>query len=195
MVNHKNYNLKVDKDFVNFLTSKLITCVIDGFTSRVKSQSIAYLLIGSAHIYWVLDSEGEVHSIWDLQSSGLQKYKGFVFSKMSGTGINFRLGSEISREDCPNPDLTPPIVCKGDLISAMGNASKQQSVDDCQEFISVGFGWGVGFSTLYLTPWGVKEGSTKESSSRVCEKAGKDVTILLGSTRDLRHHSHRHPCL
>jgi hypothetical protein len=66
MVSHKNYNLNVTKDFVMFLTSKLIKCFIDGFTSGMKSQSIAYLLVGSAHIYWDLDLEGEVHSIWDL---------------------------------------------------------------------------------------------------------------------------------
>ena len=66
MVSHKNYNLNVNEDFVMFLTSKLITCFIDGFTSRMKSQSISYILIGSTHIYWVLDLEGEVHSIWDL---------------------------------------------------------------------------------------------------------------------------------
>ena len=40
-----------------FLTFKLITCFIDGFTCGMKSQSIAYLLIGSAHIYWILDLE------------------------------------------------------------------------------------------------------------------------------------------
>ena len=62
----QNYNLNVNEDFVMFLTSKLITCFIDGFTSGMKSQSIAYLLIRSAHIYWILDLKGEVHSIWDL---------------------------------------------------------------------------------------------------------------------------------
>ena len=49
-----------------FLTSKLVLCFIDGFTSKMKSQSITYLLLGSARIYWILDLEGEVHSIWDL---------------------------------------------------------------------------------------------------------------------------------
>ena len=81
----QNYNLNVNEDFVMFLTSKLITCFIDGFTSGMKSQSIAYLLIGSAHIYWILDLEGEVHSIWGLQSSGLQECKGNVFFR-SWTG-------------------------------------------------------------------------------------------------------------
>jgi hypothetical protein len=46
----KNYNLNVNEDFVMFLISKLITCFIDGFTSGMKSQSIAYLLFGSAHM-------------------------------------------------------------------------------------------------------------------------------------------------
>jgi hypothetical protein len=48
----------------HFLTSKLITCFIDGFTSKRKSQSIAYLFNGSEHIYWILDLENEVHSIY-----------------------------------------------------------------------------------------------------------------------------------
>ena len=49
-----------------FLTSKLIMCFIDDFTSGMKSQSIACLRIESAHIYWILEFESEVHSIWDL---------------------------------------------------------------------------------------------------------------------------------
>ena len=64
LVSHKNFNLNVNEDFEMFLN--LITCFIEGFTSSMKSQSIAYLQIGSAHIYWILDLEGEVHSIWDL---------------------------------------------------------------------------------------------------------------------------------
>jgi hypothetical protein len=61
MVN--NYNLSANEGFVIFLTSMLITCVIDGFTSEMKSQSIAYLLNESDHIYWIVDLENEVHSI------------------------------------------------------------------------------------------------------------------------------------
>ena len=65
MVSHKKYNLNVNEDFdVVFLTSKLIACFIDGFTSGMNSQSIAYLLHESAHIYFILDFEGEVHSIY-----------------------------------------------------------------------------------------------------------------------------------
>ena len=51
-----------------FLTSKLITCFIDGFTFKMKSQKIAYnLLTRSAHIHCILDLEGEVHSIVGLK--------------------------------------------------------------------------------------------------------------------------------
>ena len=67
MVSHKHdYILSIGEGFVLFLTSKLITCFIDSFTLIMKSQSIDYLLNESEHIYWILDFEGEVHSIWDL---------------------------------------------------------------------------------------------------------------------------------
>ena len=65
MVSQK-YNLCANEGFVIFLTSKLITYIIGGFTLKMKSRPIAYLLNGSEHIYWILDLEGEVHSIWDL---------------------------------------------------------------------------------------------------------------------------------
>ena len=66
MVSHKIHNLYVNKDFVIFLTSKLITFFIDGFTSCINSESMAYLLGRSAHIYGIWDLEGEVHWVWDL---------------------------------------------------------------------------------------------------------------------------------
>ena len=56
------YNLDANEGVVMFLTSKLITCSIDGFTLKRKSQPIAYLLNGSEHIYWNLDLDNEVHS-------------------------------------------------------------------------------------------------------------------------------------
>jgi hypothetical protein len=76
MVSHKYYNLNAKWGFCHFLTSKLITCFIDGFTSRRKSQSIAYLLNGSEHIYWILDLETEVHSIWVIWTSKRQECQG-----------------------------------------------------------------------------------------------------------------------
>jgi hypothetical protein len=51
MISHKNYNLSANEAFVIFLNSKLITCFIDGFTSKIKSQSIGYWLNGSEHTY------------------------------------------------------------------------------------------------------------------------------------------------
>jgi hypothetical protein len=68
MASHKNYNLNANEGFVMFLNSKLITCFIDGFTSKMKSQSIVYLLNRSEHIYiyWISDLEDEMHSIWVL---------------------------------------------------------------------------------------------------------------------------------
>ena len=51
----------------------LITCFIDSSTLVMKSQSIAYLLGGSEHIYWTVDFEGEVDSIWVLWTRGLQE--------------------------------------------------------------------------------------------------------------------------
>ena len=93
LVSHKNYNLNANEGFVILLTSKLITCFVDGFTLETKSQLIAYLLNGSEHIYWSLDLEGEVHSIWDLWISGLQECKGNGFFRSRAGGQKFLVGS------------------------------------------------------------------------------------------------------
>ena len=46
-----------------FLTFKLITYSIDGFTLGMKSRSVAHLQSESAQIYWILGLElCEVHS-------------------------------------------------------------------------------------------------------------------------------------
>ena len=80
MVSHKNYNLSANEVFVMFLTSKLITCFIDGFTPKRNSQLIACSLNGSEHIYWIMDLENEVYSIWVIWTSGFQECKGnFIF--------------------------------------------------------------------------------------------------------------------
>ena len=92
MISDKNYNLRANEDFVISFTSKLNTCFIDGFTSKIKSYSFAYLPNGSEHIYWILDLEGEVHSIWDLYKSGLQDARAMIFLKSGSVGITFRSG-------------------------------------------------------------------------------------------------------
>ena len=71
MVSHKNYNLNPNDNFITFLSSKLITWFIDCFTLKMKFQAMAHLFNGSEHIYWIWDLEDEVHSRWDLWTSGL----------------------------------------------------------------------------------------------------------------------------
>ena len=116
MVSHKNYNLNANEGFVIFLTSKLITCFIGGFTLIMKPKSIAHLLNGSEHIYWILDLEGEVHSIWDLWVSGLQecKSKGFFRNRAGPKNVFFfpRKGG------CPRPILTIRKVRWGCLLAS-----------------------------------------------------------------------------
>ena len=51
MVSHTNYNVSANEGFVIFLTSNLITCFIDGFTMKLKSPLIVYLLNESEHMY------------------------------------------------------------------------------------------------------------------------------------------------
>jgi hypothetical protein len=85
-------NFNVNEDFVMFLISKLYRCFINGFTSRIKSQSIVELPTRSAHIHWILDLEGEVHSIWDLWSNNLQEYKGNIFFEVGWGGQHISVG-------------------------------------------------------------------------------------------------------
>ena len=87
--------------------SKLIRCFINGFTSGMKSQSISSLPIQSAHIYWILDLEGEVHSIWDLLSSNLQECKGNIFFEVGQSGQHISVGFINISKGLPNLDLTP----------------------------------------------------------------------------------------
>ena len=98
MVSHKIYNLNANKGFVSILTSKLITWFIGGFTPKMKSQSIAYLLNGNEHIYRIWDLQDEVHSIWDLWISGLQECKGNGFFEIGQAGgSSFRSGPAPAR--------------------------------------------------------------------------------------------------
>ena len=92
MVSHRNYNLSVNEGCVIFVTSKLIACFIDGFTSKKISQLIAYLLHGNEHIYWTLDLEGEVHSRWDFWISAFKNARMMVFLKSGGPGTSFQSG-------------------------------------------------------------------------------------------------------
>ena len=69
MVSDTKYYLSANEG----IDSKLVTCFIGGFTLKRKFQTIAYIFNGSKHIYWILDLDNEVHSIW---TSNLQRSKG-----------------------------------------------------------------------------------------------------------------------
>ena len=62
----------------------------------MEPQSIVSLL--SAYMYvcifvcWILDLEGEMHSIWDLWISGLKNAREMVLSKSGGADRCFRSG-------------------------------------------------------------------------------------------------------
>ena len=112
MVSHKNHNLNANEDFVISLTPKLFTCFIGGFTLKMKSKSIAYLLNGSEHVYWILGLEDEVHSIWDLWITGLQECKGNDFFEVGRAGNNFRSGPknpDFLDGRLPLPESTSPL--------------------------------------------------------------------------------------
>ena len=52
----QKYHLNANEECFISLSSKLITYFINNFTLGMKSQSIAYLLSGSEHIYiYILD--------------------------------------------------------------------------------------------------------------------------------------------
>jgi hypothetical protein len=126
MGSHKNHNLNVNEDFVIFLTSKLISFFIDGFTSGMKSQSMAYLLGASGHIYWIRDLEGECIQYGICSQAAFKNARAMFFLKLGRGGQQFsigfqkcRAGAKDLRKGCPRPDLTPPIVRRGDLMSAL----------------------------------------------------------------------------
>ena len=123
-ISYKKFNVNVNEDFVMFLISKLIACFINGFTFGMKSQSIAWLPIGSAHIYWILDLEGKVHSIWDLSSSGLQECKGHIFFEVGRDGQHVLVGFEKLSKGLFNVELTPQKFVRGCLMSAYVNLLK-----------------------------------------------------------------------
>ena len=61
-----------------------------------ETPIIAHLLNENEHIYWILNSEGEVHSIWGLWVSGLQKCKSNEFFRNRAGGQQFSVGSKKS---------------------------------------------------------------------------------------------------
>ena len=90
LVSHKNYNFGANEGFVMFLTSKLFTCFIDSFTSKRKSQSIAYLLIGSEYTYigfWTLIMKCTQYGLYEQAA-----FKNARFRPRSGVWAKARVG-------------------------------------------------------------------------------------------------------
>ena len=101
MVSHKNYNLSANEDFVKKITFKLITCFIDGFTLKVKSQSITSLLNESEHIsiiFWTLKMKCIQYEI--CEKNDLEKCMGNGFFKDGRDGHKVLVGSGKSRFLC-----------------------------------------------------------------------------------------------
>ena len=73
MISLKTHHLIASEDSsfsYNFLTSKMITCFKDGFASRLKAQSIAYLLNDSEHIHigcWALKAQSIAYLLNDSE--------------------------------------------------------------------------------------------------------------------------------
>jgi hypothetical protein len=128
MVSHKIYNLNANESLVKLLTPKLITWFIGGFTLKMKSQSIAYLLNESEYIYdlgpwrWSALNMGYVDK-WPLRMQG----QWFFWSRAGGR--QFPVGSKkywISRTyGCPCRNIPPLEKFMGDdLTSSIWNPSE-----------------------------------------------------------------------
>ena len=114
MVSHKNYNLNVNEDFVIFLTSKLITYFIDGFTWNEIPINFIFLLIGSTHIYWILDLKIKYTPYAICNQATFKNTRAIFFSTLERNGQQFSVGFKNSPGDYPSPDWTPPIVHRRD---------------------------------------------------------------------------------
>ena len=65
---------------------------------------------------WIVDLEGEVHSIWDLWISDLQECKGNSFFKVGRASRSFQSVPkklDFSLGGCPYPNLPPPESSRG----------------------------------------------------------------------------------
>ena len=86
MVSHIHYNINANEDFVIFLLPSwlhaLLTFIYMLSVSLDEWNPGQFLMRGSEHVYSLLGLQGEVHSIWDLWTSGLQECKGDFLKKI-----------------------------------------------------------------------------------------------------------------
>ena len=130
MASHNNYNLNASDNFVIFLTSKLFTCFIGGFTLKMNSQSIVYLLNENEYIY-ILDFGPWRWSALNMEfvekwPSRMQECNGF-FEKWAGRTKNFGRIQKISVSlwgSWPCPYLPPRKARRGRMLPSMCNSLK-----------------------------------------------------------------------
>jgi hypothetical protein len=97
----------------------------------MKSPSMDYLLGGSAYIYIYIGFETlkvKCTQYGICSQAAFKNARAMFFSKLGRAGNNFwsvskkfRAGAKISREGCPRPDLTPPMVRREGLMFALFN--------------------------------------------------------------------------
>ena len=95
-----------------FLTSNLILCSIDGFTSGIKSQSIAYIPIESVHIYWILTFKVNCTQYGICSQAASKNARAMFFSKLAGRATIFGRVQNKSGK-CHRLNMTPLKVCAG----------------------------------------------------------------------------------
>ena len=102
IVTDKNYNLNGNEDFVIFLTSKLITCFIDGFTLKMKSSQ---LLIYSMEVNIYIGFETLKMKCTQYGICGQVAFKNastIVFSKSGGRATIFGRVQKNERAAAPD---------------------------------------------------------------------------------------------
>ena len=117
-------------------------------TVHFESPSMAFILNESEDIYWILDLESEVHSIWDLWISGLQECKANGFFEVGWTSSNFRSGPKklsVLNGRLPLPESTSTAKFVGRSLTSSVECWRLGGVHRCSLWV------GCCFSTLYLT--------------------------------------------
>ena len=89
IVSHKNYKLSANEDFVIFLTSKLITCFIGGFTLKMKfSQLFIYSMEVNIYVgFETLKMKCTQYGICGLVA--FKNARTIIFSKSDGQTVIF----------------------------------------------------------------------------------------------------------
>jgi hypothetical protein len=114
MLSHKNYDLNANEGFVTFLTSKLSTCFIDGFTLKMKSQSITCLLNKSEHAhigFWTLKMKCTQYGLYG--QAAFKNARAILFFEFGRSRQERRMGFTWAvKEACP---MQAPTLGKCDL--------------------------------------------------------------------------------